>query len=235
MTKLCLVFDLDDTLYAERDFALSAFTAAGRWAESIHGVTGLDQEMTALLDDGHLGQIFSMALKAKLPDHTAVDLEALRRVYLSHVPDKLRLFDDARAALDHFGQHADTKLGLITDGTATVQAAKIKALGIGDRFKHAILTGALGAGRAFHKPHPLAFEQMQAMLAEPGDHMVYVGDNPAKDFQAPNRLGWTTVQVDRPSQSASKIHRNAQALPDGNAGHVVTGLSALVELLDARR
>jgi putative hydrolase of the HAD superfamily len=114
MPKLCLVFDLDDTLYAERDFAISAFGAGGRWAETTHRVSGLDQHMTDLLDAGHLGQIFSLALQTKLPAHTTADLEALRRVYLSHAPEKLPLFDDAARALDHFTDRDDVKLGLIT-------------------------------------------------------------------------------------------------------------------------
>jgi putative hydrolase of the HAD superfamily len=234
MSKLCLVFDLDDTLYAERDFAVSAFAAVGRWAEATHEIAGLDHEMTALLDQGHLGQLFSMALAARLPGHGKAELEALRRVYLSHEPERLALFDDASRALDQFGGQADVKLGLITDGTATVQAAKIAALGIGERFQHRILTGALGSkpgDRAFHKPHPRAFEQMQAALAEPGDRLVYVGDNPAKDFQAPNRMGWMTVQVDRPSQRNIRIHRGALALPEGEAHHVISSLDALQALL----
>jgi putative hydrolase of the HAD superfamily len=232
MPKLCLVFDLDDTLYAERDFAVSAFGAAGRWAEAIHRVPTLAEDMTALLDAGHLGQIFSMALKAKLPDHTAADLDALRQVYLTHAPDQLSLFDDAARALAHFGQRTDVLLGLITDGTANVQAAKIRALGIGDQFRHTILTGSLGPGRAFHKPHPRAFEQMQAALAKPGDRLVYVGDNPAKDFLAPRQMGWTTVQVDRPCQQAFKIHRGVAALPDGDAHHVIDSLDDLAGLLN---
>jgi putative hydrolase of the HAD superfamily len=233
MPKLCLVFDLDDTLYAERDFAISAFGAAERWAEATHGIPGLGHRMTELLDAGHLGQIFQMALQATIPNHTVADLDALRRVYLTHVPDRLSLFADAHRTLDGFGQRADVTLGLITDGTAAVQAAKIRALGISDRFGHAILTGALGPSRAFHKPHPLAFEQMQATLAEPGDRLVYVGDNPAKDFQAPKRMGWTTVQVDRPCQQAFKIHRGALPLPDGAAHHVVGSLDDLADLLSA--
>jgi putative hydrolase of the HAD superfamily len=238
MPNLCVVFDLDDTLYAERDFAVSAFGEMGRWAEANHGIAGLAHDLAALLDQGHLGQIFSMALKARHPGHSAADLDALRRVYLSHAPEFLSLFEDASRALDRLSQRADVKLGLITDGTANVQAAKIKALGIGHRFGHAILTGALGSkpgDRAFHKPHPLAFERMQAALAEPGDRLVYVGDNPAKDFQAPNRMGWTTVQVDRPSQRPFNIHRGAAALPDGAAHHVIGSLDGLPLLLGAAR
>ena len=48
--RICVVFDLDDTLYAERDFAVSAFGEMGRWAEANHGIAGLDQDLTALLD-----------------------------------------------------------------------------------------------------------------------------------------------------------------------------------------
>ena len=40
MSGLVLVFDLDDTLYPERQFALSGFTAAGRWAEAELGDRG---------------------------------------------------------------------------------------------------------------------------------------------------------------------------------------------------
>jgi putative hydrolase of the HAD superfamily len=99
-----------------------------------------------------------------------------------------------------------------------------------------VLTGRLSESRdrSFAKPHPLAFEQMAAAVARPGDRLVYVGDNPAKDFQAPNRLGWTTIQIDRPAARATRIHRNAAALPDGHAQHVITTMDALAELLAAR-
>jgi putative hydrolase of the HAD superfamily len=76
---------------------------------------------------------------------------------------------------------------------------------------------------------------MQAALAEPGDQLVYVGDNPAKDFQAPNRMGWITVQIDRPCQQNFKIHRGATVLPEGAAHHVVASLDALPMLIGALR
>jgi putative hydrolase of the HAD superfamily len=234
MGKLCLVFDLDDTLYAERDFAVSAFGAVGRWAQTEWGVAGLDDELTTLLDQGYLGQLFSMALKARRPDHAAADLAAMRAIYQSHVPETLPLFDDARRILDELEHRPDVRLGLITDGTATVQAAKIFALGIGDKFDQAILTGTLDntpGDRAYYKPHPLAFELMEAALGVPGDRLVYIGDNPAKDFQAPNRLGWTTVQIDRPDQRATRIHRGATPLPAGNATHIIPSFDALAPII----
>ena len=62
-----LVFDLDDTLYPERQFALSGFSAASTWAEAELGIAGLAAEMTRLLDGGHLGALFKIALAAKMP------------------------------------------------------------------------------------------------------------------------------------------------------------------------
>jgi putative hydrolase of the HAD superfamily len=50
MSELILVFDLDDTLYPERQFALSGFAAAGRWAEAELGLGGLAEDMARLLD-----------------------------------------------------------------------------------------------------------------------------------------------------------------------------------------
>jgi len=51
-TDLVLVFDLDDTLYPERQFALSGFAAAGSWAEAELGIAGLAADMTRLLAPG---------------------------------------------------------------------------------------------------------------------------------------------------------------------------------------
>ena len=52
MLNVILVFDLDDTLYPERQFALSGFAAAERWAQSSLGLMGLAGDMTRLFRSG---------------------------------------------------------------------------------------------------------------------------------------------------------------------------------------
>ena len=164
MSGLVLVFDLDDTLYPERQFALSGFEAAGRWAAAELGVEGLAADMTRLLDDGHLGQLFRMALAEKMPEHSPEHLAGLLEAYRDHEPE-LALFDDAGWALAHFAGQA--KLGLITDGTHRVQAKKVAALGIAPHFREIVFTDALG-GRAFSKPHPKSYELVEAALGADG-------------------------------------------------------------------
>ena len=120
--------------------------------------------MTRLLDGGHLGALFKIALAAKLPDHTPEHLAGLLEAYRNHEPE-LALFDDAVWALAHFAPQA--KLGLITDGTHHVQAKKVAALGIAPHFREIVYTHALG-GREFSKPHPLSYEQVEQALGAAG-------------------------------------------------------------------
>ncbi len=218
-----IVFDLDDTLYSERDFAISGFKACERWLEEKHGVGGIVDEMTRLLDEGHMRSLFEIVLEARVPLSAKDDIEAFIDAYRLHEPD-IALYPDAAWALDHFGR--DGPLGLITDGQHVVQSAKVRALDIEHRFRHIVYTGALG-GRAFSKPHPLSYEQMEAAIGVPGRRLVYVGDNPAKDFVTPNARGWISVQVHRPM----RIHSRAQTAPGGAAQHELQSLDQLPGLL----
>lgn len=225
MSRLRVVFDLDDTLYPERDFAIAGFHAAADWAERRFGVSGLATEMTDMLDAGLLGKIFPTVLGRHAPDHTAEDLKAFHAAYRACEP-RLTLFPDAHHALELFGSRGP--IGLITDGTLAMQQKKVSALGIAHRFRHIVFTDSLGGDRAYFKPHPRAFEEMAAAIGDTGDRFVYVGDNPAKDFVAPNALGWTTIQVVRERPG---IHDHTKIVPGGTPQHRISSLDALHTLL----
>ncbi|NKC11913.1 MAG: HAD hydrolase-like protein [Gammaproteobacteria bacterium] len=225
---LRIIFDLDDTLYPERSFALSGFRAAAEWARrewAMQDKAGdMAEEMIALLDAGHLGGLFKISLKRHLPEASDEDLAQLIEIYRRHRPD-IELFEDAARALDVCAELGP--LGLITDGTAYLQQNKVRALGIAERFVKILYTGALGEARAFYKPHPKAYESMEAALPGAGAHFVYVGDNPKKDFITPNRRGWTTVQVRRDHG----IHDAYAVAQDGVPQHIIDSLDELQAVL----
>ena len=79
----------------------------------------------------------------------------------------------------------------------------------------------------YRKPHPFAFEQMSARLGVSPSACVYVADNPLKDFIAPNRLGWRTVQIKR----LGGIYEMCAATPGGEPQHVIATLDELDRLL----
>lgn len=227
MSRLVLVFDLDDTLYPEREFALCGFRAAAAWAKAELGLDGLDVDMTRLLDAGLLGRLFQKVLEERLPGgHTPEHVQGLVAAYRACEP-VLRLFEDARWALDHYARAGP--LGLITDGTHAMQQKKVRALALEPRFKQIVYTDLLGESRAFAKPHPRPFEMMETALADPGGRFVYVGDNPAKDFAAPNARGWITVQIVR----EGGIHDATRTIEGGAPQHKVKALTELPDVLRA--
>lgn len=80
------------------------------------------------------------------------------------------------------------KVGIITDGRPGGQRKKLKALGLDEMIDDIIVTDELG-GIQFRKPNDISFRIMQNRWRIPFEQIVYVGDNPSKDFQAPKQLG----------------------------------------------
>jgi len=225
MSALRIIFDLDDTLYPERQFALCGFRSAAAWAKAELGLDGLDADMIRLLDAGHLGKLFGMVLEERLPGQVKPEHQQALMTAYRDAQAELQLFEDARWALDRYA--ALGPLGLITDGTHAMQLKKVRALALESRFHKIVYTGLLGANRAFAKPHPKSFVMMEEALAEPGCRFVYVGDNPAKDFIAPNARGWITVQVVRDGG----IHDATRVVEGGAPQHEIGSLTELPEVL----
>ncbi|MFH1269041.1 MAG: HAD-IA family hydrolase [Planctomycetota bacterium] len=156
---------------------------------------------------------------------TAVEVIVHRMIdtYRTHQPT-ISLAPDADAALDRLREKG-YPLGLITDGPAVMQAAKVQALTLAGRVDEIILTEELGPGLG--KPHPRAFELMAERLKVAPSQCVYVADNAAKDFVAPNSLGWLTVQITRPDG----VYRDIAPPDAGQPTHVIETLDSLDDLL----
>jgi putative hydrolase of the HAD superfamily len=222
MTDLCVVFDLDDTLYPEASYARGGLRAAGLWAEQELGIPDLGPKLIALFDSGRRGDLFDAALAQSGAPVGGSVVGRLIDAYRTHKPD-LALFEDAAWALVHYGRLGP--LGLVTDGHAAVQQAKVAGLGIGPRFRHMVFTDALG-GRPFWKPSPAGFEAVAQSISE-ASAFVYIGDNATKDFVAPNALGWQTVRIVRPLGE----YRSTVAPPGGAPQHTISALTELPGVL----
>lgn len=187
-----LVFDLDDTLYPEREFALSGFAAVEAWLQAKHHLGGFLERARLRFGEGLRGNIFDVVLAELGINPTADMIQQLVRVYREHEP-RLRMFPDAMSALS-WGRQA-FNLGLITDGYAGVQARKIRALGLESIIEFRVITDELG--REYWKPHPEAYQRVMQRFQGVGHGYVYIADNPKKDFIAPRQLGWKTIRIRR--------------------------------------
>ncbi len=190
----CVVFDVDDTLYLERDYVRSGFRAVEAHLVAHHGVCGFFERAWRAFERGVRGHTFDEVLPVLGLDPTPRLVEELVAVYRGHAP-AIALLPDARAALDA-ARGAGLAVAVVTDGPEPSQAAKVDALGLTRWADPIVLTARLGTG--FGKPHPRAFELVEEESGCRGAACLYVADNPAKDFAGPKRLGWRTLRIRRP-------------------------------------
>lgn len=187
-----LVFDLDDTLYPERDYIRSGFRAVGEWAEARFGLAQplVQAELQSYFDAGFRSDAFQWWLAEKgLPEPLLAEMV---RLYREH-PPQLRLADEARLLLD--GWKTRYKLGLLTEGRRAGQEAKIAALGL-DGWMDAIVVGG-EEERADWKPSRKPFDRILGMLGVSGACGAHIGDNPAKDFRGAREAGMVTIRLRR--------------------------------------
>jgi putative hydrolase of the HAD superfamily len=221
-----VVFDIDDTLYLERDYVRSGFHAVGALARQVLGVPDLADRAWAAFEDGVRSTVFDVALAQCGVEVTPELIAQLVARYREHLPD-IKLLEDARACLDRLGHVAAVTMAVVTDGPLASQQAKARSLGLATWSQDVIFTEALGAG--FGKPDPRAFELVEQRFGVTGDRCVYVADNPGKDFAAPHQLGWMTIRVRR----ATGLHFNAQSGDD--ISHEAADLTDLLALIGGMR
>lgn len=163
-----VLFDLDDTLYSEKDYVRSGYMAAAS--------ERFDELWQAFCEN-------KPAFDVVVPERKEVALS----IYRNHMPN-IHLYDGVREMLDRIRQTKN--VGIITDGRPEGQRAKLQALKLTDILF--IITDELG-GIEWRKPNPKAFQIMQKKFNVPFSRMMYVGDNIKKDFIAPEQLGMKSI------------------------------------------
>jgi putative hydrolase of the HAD superfamily len=221
-SQQAIVFDLDDTLYPERQFVFSGYRAvADAFSRRLDASFDLMTRMGELFDTPDRSRVFNVIVgEAGVPPADADALVAeMIATYRSHRP-QIQLHPDADTALTRL--RGRFRLGLISDGPLEMQNNKIDALGLRSRFDEIILTDKWGS--QYWKPHPRAFEEMARRLAVPPQCCLYVADNPAKDFVAPNALGWRTLWIKRPGS----LYADRPAPNNGAPHATIDTLNALL-------
>ena len=176
-----VIFDLDDTLYSEKQYVRSGFRAAAGllecdaaeeklWDYFLQGKSAIDELLNELGQQEKKAQCL--------------------RAYREHMPE-IELYEGVEELIRRLKEE-EIFVGIITDGRVEGQKNKLEALGLDRLITDVIITDALGGVR-FRKPNDIAFRIMQCRWGIPFEEMVYIGDNPHKDFQAPKQLGMRSI------------------------------------------
>lgn len=221
-----VVFDLDDTLYPEITYVYQGLEQVAKKIRAVLGdgtsVSVLKEEMIYLLETEGRGHIFDRILaNRKLTDRLSVG--ELVEVYRSVRPS-LILYSDAQSFLTACKEKG-LKTGLITDGNAQVQHAKISALGLEQMLDMILATADLAEG--IQKPDVRVFEYCLEKLGSRPEESVYIGDNPEKDFIGARKTGMNTIRICRTQGMCVTL----QAKPGYEADRIINNLCEIEELL----
>ncbi|MCG5516522.1 MULTISPECIES: HAD family hydrolase [unclassified Ectothiorhodospira] len=218
---MILIFDLDDTLYDEMSYVTSGLRAVAHFGEASFGwdaAQSLAFMQAHLLQHGR-GKVFDAWLHTH-GQHSNTRVTTCVRTYRHHQPE-ITLFPLAYKVLKYY--IGGWPLYLVTDGHKVVQQKKIEALGLAPMFKRTFITHRFGIRHA--KPSLHCFEIIRRAERCEWCDMVYVGDNPAKDFVGLNRVGAMTVRVNTGS------HASVVARPGYDARTTIPDLASLPEVL----
>lgn len=181
-----ILFDLDDTLYPEREYVRSGFQAV---AQVLPQISNAEEKLWHFFEEGT--DAIDNLLKQE-----SIYTDKLKQVcietYRWHTPC-IVLYPGVKEELEYL-KKIGRQVGLITDGRPEGQRKKIQSLQIEKLFDTIIVTDELG-GTEFRKPNLMAFRKVQERWGLPFSDMVYVGDNGSKDFRAPKKLGMYSVWV----------------------------------------
>jgi len=197
------VFDLDDTLYLERDYWHSGMKQISILLESLFGGKS-EQHLENILKSEESVAFDDICRDFKMPSSFK---DTLIWHYRLHRPT-ITLTETVRNLLNYL-QTNSAGVFILTDGRLITQRMKLIALGISS------IKSYISEEFCETKPGLIRYKAIEE--SHPGNNFLYVADNLDKDFIAPNQLGWTTVGL---KAKESNIYRQypdkykRESLPD---------------------
>lgn len=183
------VFDLDDTLYSERDFEKSGIEFVIKHFNIKHA------DLATILNnrENWIERIINGS-------NNPIQLQTALDAYRNHFP-AIQLYNDSKRFLEKLLSKG-IEMSLITDGRSITQRNKLRALDIEPYFKHIVISEEINS----EKPSENNFRAV--MGNKKAEKYIYIADNPIKDFLTPNKLGWTSICLLDRGQNVHKQNFN---------------------------
>lgn len=184
-----IIFDLDDTLYNERDFVFSGYREVSKFLSLKLNIdsTKIYKKLKEYFFESR-DKVFDRLLDFYGIKNKQLVKNCLK-VYRKHKPE-ITLSPEAINCLERLKIYP---IYIVTDGNKLVQNNKIKALKLEERVKKVFITHRYGLKHA--KPSPYCFNKIQNLEAIDTNKIIYIADNPNKDFIGIKPLGFKTIRV----------------------------------------
>jgi putative hydrolase of the HAD superfamily len=214
-----IVFDLDDTLFYEIDYLISAYRYIASFLEEKYNVPNLFSFMLkTYYDKKNVFDEINKNWSLNIPINDYLFL------YRNHIPN-LYLDSDTQNVLFMLTQVEYVSLCILTDGREITQRNKIKALGLNKYFvdENIVISELFGS----EKPSLANYLYFQQKYNNA--EFIYVGDNVSKDFIAPNKLKWKTICL---LDNGRNIHKqNFSVFPEYLPQYKISRIKELLKIL----
>lgn len=210
-----VIFDLDDTLISEYQFIVSGYRYMSHElsARLKRSPEEIEERLWELSRETYT-HVFNRLFESYDEPYTDEELRSMILSYRAH-PADISFYPDVKDTLTAL-KDMGILTGIISDGDPDRQRNKIRhavdvldsELGLHNSadydpvrrasywFDEIILNDEFG-GAAFRKPDPKGFSEMASRLHTDPSAMIYVGDNPSKDFHISSILPYRTARIIR--------------------------------------
>lgn len=193
---MIICFDLDDTLYDEINYVKSGFRSVSKYLSDLNFLRKSEnqifKDLIDILNCNGRGKVIDIFLHDNEIYSKNLVLKCLS-VYRKHKP-VIKLNSNVSVILRGLKKKYGN-LYLVTDGNLVVQRNKINALNLKKYFKKTIPTHQYGITNA--KPSIYAFKKISIFEKKKISDIIYIGDNPNKDFIELKKNGATTIRINQ--------------------------------------
>ena len=183
-----LIFDLDDTLIDEQKYVQSGFNYVANKISKEFSKTNIKKNFNKILFKNGRGNIFDIFFQSY---NKKKKIQKFVKLYRNHQPN-ISLKVEAKELLKKL-KRLKFSTYLVTDGHKLAQRRKINKLQLNKYFKKIYITHEYGYKKM--KPNLYCFRLIKKKEKVKWSEIVYIGDNPNKDFVKLNSVGANTIRV----------------------------------------
>ena len=203
MRRICIFFDIDDTLLDDRravtiaaqafykehtalfTFSSDDFVEAWKRASKKHIQRFLTGECS--FQDQRRARLQELCRNQHM---SATDIDKLFESYRQHYENNVCPFEDVMPCLSAL---SDYPMGIISNGDSAQQRRKLQAAGLYGHFQTVIISGDIG----IHKPDTEIFHEACRQTNYASYDCIYVGDMLETDSKASSSAGMFGVWLNR--------------------------------------
>lgn len=215
-------FDLDDTLISEREYTQSGLMAIATYLGLCYSISKFElyEELWNLYQTSPK-KVFNRWFNFREIGYNEGKIHFLIDVFRKHNP-VINFYPDVISTVKQLKSQG-IEVGIITDGYKESQRKKIIALKATDFFDYIYITDEYG--KDYWKPNTKIFEIIKEELKFSYDEIIYIGDNPKKDFHFKKSLGVKCFRIIRPNS----VYQNEEYLEDVKEEAILDSLDEVLK------